>query len=158
MSTLQEIIPRIFIPHVPVLRPARSLPSTAGYAPVTPPPRHHIPYWILHRPTLANSMMEQLRTYLTTAPGCNMSPSPRLQDRITGLPMDILETPAGELSSEDTTEKLWDFNFFPVIRLAVKEVDQHATPSTTEVETTIHSHTPDELICPTSNTSPRLHY
>jgi hypothetical protein len=87
-----------------------------------------------------------------------MPPSTHLQHRVTSLPNDILDTPAGELSTEDTTEKLWDFAFFPVIRYAVKDVDQHAKPSTTEVITTLYSPTPDDLICPTSSTSPRLHY
>src|SRR5687768_6691164 len=48
MTTLQQIIPQVSIPHVPVLRPPPSAPSTAPYAPFTAPPEHHVPYWILH--------------------------------------------------------------------------------------------------------------
>lgn len=159
MSTLQEIIPQVLIPHVPDLRPhPNSAPSTARYAPLTAPPRHHVPYWILHSPTLADSMMERLRTYLTTAPGGNMPPSRQLQQWLDDLPGNLLDTPSGELSSEETTTQLWDVDLFPLIRYAVKDVDQNPTRPTKVVRSTLYSQTPDALICPTSGASPRLHY
>jgi hypothetical protein len=157
MSTLQEIIPQVLIPHVPDLRPPPSVPSTAGYAPLTAPPRYHVPYWILHSPTLADSMMEGLRIYGTTAPGGNMPPSRQLQQRVDDLPDNLLETPAGELSSEETTTQLWDIYLFPLIRYAVKDMDQNPTLPTTVVRRTLYSQTLDALICPTSGSSPRLH-
>jgi hypothetical protein len=157
MSTLQEIIPQVLIPHVPDLRPPPSVPSTAGYAPLTAPPRHHVPYWILHSPTLADSMMEGLRIYLTTAPGGNMPTSRQLQQRVDDLPDNLLETPAGELSSEETTTQLWDIYLFPLIRYAVKDMDQNPTLPATVVRRTLYSQTLDALICPTSGSSPRLH-
>jgi hypothetical protein len=158
MSTLQEIIPQVLIPHIPDLRPPPSVPSTAGYAPLTAPPRHHVPYWILHSPALADSMMERLRTYLTTAPGGNMLPSRQLHQRLDDLPDDLLDTAAGELSSEETTTQLWDSCLFPLIRFAVKDTDQNPTRPATVVRRTLYSQTPDALIGPTSGTSPRLHY
>ncbi len=157
MTTLQETIPQVLIPHVPVLRPTPSAPSTAGYAPLTAPPQGHIPYWILHSPTLANSMMDRLRTYLTTAPGGGMPPSRQLQQCLNDLPDNLLETPAGELSSEETTTQLWNIYLFPLIRYAVKDVDQNPTLPATRVRRTIYSQTPEALICPTQGTSPRLH-
>jgi hypothetical protein len=156
MSTLQEI-PQVSIPHVPDLRPPPSVPSTARYAPLTAPPGHHVPYWILHTPTLADSMMERLRTYLMTAPGGSMPPSRQLQQRVDDLPDDLLDTSAGELSSEETTTQLWDSCLFPLIRYAVKEVDQNPTRPALVVRRTLYSQTPDALICPSSGTSPRLH-
>ena len=157
MNTLQEIIPQIVIPHVPQLRPARSTPSTAGYAPATAPPEHHVPYWIIHSPSLANSMMEDLRQYLTTAPGRDMPPSPDLQLGINRLPARLLDTPARQLSTEETTSLLWSSYFLPIVRDAVTEVDQNPMGPTLEVERTLYSQTPDALISPTDGTSPRLH-
>ena len=154
MSTLQEVIPQISIPHVPDQRQPPSRPTTAPYAPVAPPPRHHVPYWIAHSASLADWMMQSLQAYLTTAPGGNMLPSRRLQHRIEDLPV---PTPAGELSSEETTAQLWDYNIFPVIRYAVQEVDQNPTLPSTKVGTTLYSQTPDALICPTQDAPPRLH-
>ena len=156
-STLEEIIPQVVIPHLPNLRSPPSVPSTAGYAPLTAPPQHHVPYWILHSPTLADSMMEGLRTYLTTAPGGNMPPSRQLRQRVDDLPDNLLETPAGELSSEETTTQLWDIYLFPLIRHAVKEIDQNSTLPTIVVRRTLYSQTPDALICPSLGSSPRLH-
>jgi hypothetical protein len=156
-STIQEIIPQVLIPHVPDLRPPPSVPSTTGFAPLTAPPRHHVPYWILHSPTLADSMMEGLRTYLTTAPGGNRLPSRQLRQRVDDLPAELLETSAGELSSEETTTQLWGIHLFPLIRYAVKDVDQNPTLPTTVARSTLYSQIPDALICPASNTSPRLH-
>jgi hypothetical protein len=157
MNTLQEILPEVLIPHVPELRPPPSTPSTAGYAPFTAPPEHHVPYWILHSPTLADAMMEELRRYLTTAPGGNMSPSPHLQQAVNRLPDNLLDTAAGELSGEETTTQLWDICLFPLIRDAVKEVDENPTRPALAVRRTLYSQTPDALISPTSGTSPRLH-
>jgi hypothetical protein len=157
MRTLKEVIPQVLIPHIPDLRRPPSAPTTARYAPLTAPPRHHVPYWILHSPTLAASMMTRLRTYLATAPGGNMAPSPQLLQRVDDLADDLLDTPARELSSEETTSQLWDMCLFLLIRYAVKEVDQNRTRPTTEVRRTLYSQTPDALICPTAGTSPRLH-
>ena len=158
MSTLQEIIPQILIPHVPDLIPSPSLPSTTRYAPLTAPPQHHVPYWILHSPTLAESMTKSLRTYLMTAPGSNMSPGPELQLRLNRLQNNVLETPAGQLCSEQTTTLLWDYDLFPLIRYAVQEVDQNPTLPVIQVPgITLYSKTPDALICPTPGASPRLH-
>jgi hypothetical protein len=159
MSNLQEIIPQVLIPHVPNLRPNPSVSSTqaAAYAPLTAPPRHHVPYWTLHSPTLADEMMQGLRTYLPTAPGGNMPPSPHLQYIINRLPAELLQTSAGVLSTEETTTQLWDFCFRPIIRYAVQDVDQNPTLPTTVVRRTLYCQTPDALICSNSDTSPRLH-
>ena len=157
MNTLQEIVPGFSIPHIPELRPTPSRPSTAGYAPLTAPPEPCVPYWILHSPTLANLMMDDLRRYLTTAPGGSILPSPCLREAVNGLPDDLLDTTAGELSSEETTTQLWDLCLWPIIRYAVKEVDQHPTRPISEVRRTLYSHTPDALICPVKGTLPRLH-
>jgi len=79
MGTLQEIIPQVSIPHVPDLRSLPfTPPSAARYAPFTAPARQHVPYWILHDPTLANSMMERLRAYLKTAPGRDLPSTPTI--------------------------------------------------------------------------------
>jgi hypothetical protein len=154
MGTLQEIIPKISIPHVPDQIQPPSRLSTARYAPVTAPPRHHVPYWIAHSAGLADWIMQSLRTYLTTAPGGNMPPSRHLS-----LHIDELEdaTPAGELSSEETTTQLWDSNLLPVIRYAVKDVDRNPTLPAIQVRRTLYSQTPDALLCPTPGASPRLH-
>jgi hypothetical protein len=48
-------------------------------------------------------MMEELRGYMTTTPGRSMLPSSQLQEAINGLPIDLLNTTAGKLSSEETT-------------------------------------------------------
>ncbi|KAF5384079.1 hypothetical protein D9615_003428 [Tricholomella constricta] len=158
MSTLQEIIPSIFIPHIPDLRPPPSAPSTARYAPLAAPPRHHVPYWILHVPTLAESTMERLRIYLTTAPGGSIPPSRQLQQCIDNLPDNLRDTSFGELSSEETVNELWGFYLFPLIRYAVQDVDQNPTRPAKIVRSTLYSQTPDALICPTSSSSPCLHY
>jgi hypothetical protein len=157
MNTLQDIVPELLIPHVPELRPAPSAPSTEGYAPLSAPPQHHVPYWILHSPTLADSMMEELRRYLTTAPGGSMAPSSTLQLTVNELPDELLETSAGELSSEETTTQLWGIHLFPLIRYAVTEVDQNPTRPTLVMKRTLYSQTSDTLICPASGTLPRLH-
>ena len=101
--------------------------------------------------------MQSLRTYLTTAPGGNMPPSHQLQQRVDDLPDDLLDTSAGELSGEETTTQLWETCLFPLIRYAVKDVDQNPTRPHTVVRRTFYSQTPDALTCPTSGTSPRLH-
>ena len=92
-----------------------------------------------------------------TAPGGNMPPSHQLQQRVDDLPDDLLDTAAGELTSEETTTQLWDSCLFPLIRYAVKEVDQNPTRPALVVRRTLYSQTPDALICPSSGTSPRLH-
>ena len=157
MNTLEQFIPQILIPHVPNLVQPPSQPSTAPYAPLTAPPRHHVPYWIVHSPRLADWMMQQLRTYLTTAPGGDLPPSDRLQECVNHLPNDLLDTPAGELSSEETTKQLWENCLFPVIRHAVKDVDRNPTGPRIVVRTAAYSQTPDALICPAVDTPPRLH-
>jgi len=86
-----------------------------------------------------------------------MPPSRQLQQRVDDLPDDLLETPVRELSSEETTTQLWNIYLFPLIRYAVKDVDQNPTLPTTAVRRTLYSQTPDALTCPTSGTSPRLH-
>jgi hypothetical protein len=115
------------------------------------------PYWIPHSLTLAGSMMEELRRYLTTAPGGNMPPSSRLQQIGNGLPDDLLNTAACELSSEGTTAQLWDSCLFPLIRYAVKEVDQNPTRPALVVRRTLYNQISDTRICPSSGSSPRLH-
>jgi hypothetical protein len=155
--SLQETIPQILIPHIPELREPPSQPTTAGYAPVMAPPRHHVPYWILHSPTLAASMMERLLAYLPTAPGGNSPPSTLLQLLIERLPASLQDTPSGELSSEETTAQLWEFTLFHIIRYAVQEVDQNPTGPSTVLRRTSYSQTPDALIRPMLGTSPRLH-
>jgi len=148
-NTLQEIVSQILIPQVPAQRQPPSRSSTAPYAPITAPPRHHLPYWIVHSADLAESMMQRLRAYLPTAPGGNMPPSPQLTHCIDNLPEDLLDTPAGELSSEETTAQLWDILLLPLIRYAVKDVDQNPAKPAIKVRRTLYSQTPDALICPT---------
>jgi hypothetical protein len=150
-------IPEVLIPHVPTLRPPPFTQSTASYAPLAAPPQHHVPYWILHSPTLADSMMEDLRRYLTTAPGSNIPLGPHLQYAVNSLPDDLLDTAAGEISSPETTTQLWDICLFPLIRGAVKVVDKNLTRPALVVRRTLYSQTPDTLICPAKGTSPRLH-
>ena len=86
-----------------------------------------------------------------------MPPSRQLRQRLEDLPDNLLETPAGELSSEETTSQLWDIYLFPLIRYAVEDVDQNPTLPAIQVRRTAYSQTPDALICPTPGTSPRLH-
>jgi len=157
MATLLEIIPQILIPHLPDQRQPPSQPTTARYAPVAAPPQHHVPYWIAHSPSLADWMMQSLHAYLMTAPGSNIPPSRQLRQCINDLPDNLLETPAGELSSEETTSHLWDIYLFPLIRYAVRDVDQNLTLPAIQVRRTLYSQTPDVLICPTKDTPPRLH-
>jgi hypothetical protein len=115
MSTLQEIIPQVLIPDIPDLQLPPSIPSTTGYAPLTAPPRHHVPYWILHSPALADSMIERLQMHLMTMLGGNMLPSHQLHQQLNDLPDDLLDTAAGKLSSEETMTQLWDSCLFPLI-------------------------------------------
>ena len=157
MSTLQETIPRVLIPHIPELRVPPSRSTTAAYAPLTAPPRHHVPYWLLHSPTLAAWMMEGLLAYLPTGPGGNLPPSNLLQQLIEHLPASLKDTPSGELSTEETTAQFWDFTLFHIIRRAVQEVDQNPTGPSIAVRRTLYSQTPDTLISPMSGASPRLH-
>jgi len=160
MGTLQEIIPQVSIPHVPDLRPLPfTPPSAARYAPFTAPARQHVPYWILHDPTLANSMMERLRAYLKTAPGRDLPPSPRLQQFLDNLSDDLLHTPYGELSSEETTTDLWKIYILQLIRYAVRDIDQNPTLPVKPLTTpTLYSKTGDFLISSTPDTSPCLYY
>jgi hypothetical protein len=72
-------------------------------------------------------MMEELRRYLMTAPSGSMLPSSRLREAVNGLPDNLLDTATGELSSEETTTQLWNICLFPLIRNAVKEVDENPT-------------------------------
>lgn len=72
----------------------------------------------------------------------------------------MLETPAGELSSEETTTLLWDYDLSPLIRYAVKEVDQYPTLPAVQVRRTLYSQTPDAFDMSHlghSGTSPHLH-
>ncbi|KIM87548.1 hypothetical protein PILCRDRAFT_95786 [Piloderma croceum F 1598] len=156
MAILQEIIPEMSIPFLPELVPSPSR-STAGYAPTMIPPRQQVPYWILHSPSLADSMMQELHEYLATAPGAHMPPSAELQGRTSQLPTDLHNTPTGSLGCEKTTTELWDYCLFRNIRLSVQEVDQNATQPMTLANTTLYSQTPDTLICPEQGTPPRLH-
>jgi hypothetical protein len=160
MGTLQEIIPQVSIPHVPDLRPLPFTPPFAArYAPFTAPARQHVPYWIPHDPSLADLMMERLRVYLTTAPGGNLPPSLRFQQYLDYLPEDLLTTFTGALSTEDTTNELWDRCFWPRIRYAVKDVDRNDTLAVGLLKNwTLYSETPNALFSPASGTSPRLHY
>ena len=132
MAILQEIIPEMSIPFLPELVPS-PLRSTAGYAPTMIPPRQQVPYWILHSPSLAGSMMQELHEYLATAPGAHMPPSAELQGRTSQLPTDLHNTPTGSLGCEKTTTELWDYCLFRNIRLSVQEVDQNATQPMTLV-------------------------
>ena len=68
-------------------------------------------------------MMDDLPRYLTTAPGGSILPSPCLREAVNGLPYDLLDTTAGELSSKETATQLWDLCLWPIIYYAVKEVD-----------------------------------
>lgn len=158
MTTLQQIIPQIFIPHLPPKRPIRSQPRTAGYAPTAAPPQHHVPYWIRYDPTLADSMMQKLQAYLPTAPGGNFPPSPRLQNYLNCLPEDLLRAGLGHLSTEETTVEFWDYCLFDRIRYAVMEIDQNDALPAEEAIRTLYDHTPDALILPLPNTPPALHY
>ena len=160
MATLQELIPQVSIPHVPELKPLLfTPPSAACYAPFTAPPRQHVPYWILHDPTLANSMMERLRAYLETAPGGDLLPSHRLQYLLDNLCDDLLSTPDRELSSEETTSGLWNSYILQLIRYAVEDIDQNPTLPVKPLTTpTLYSETRDFLISSTPDTSPRLYY
>jgi len=105
-------------------------------------------------PTVKDWMMHSFRAYSTTAPGGNIPPSRLLSLRIDDLPD---ATPAGELSSEETTTQFWDYSLFPLIRYAVRNVDQNSTLPAIKVRPTLYSQTPDALICPTRIASPRLH-
>ena len=156
-NTLQTIIPEIVIPQVPVLRQPPSQSSTAPYAPINGPPQRHVPYWILHDPTLADTMMEKLRAYLPTAQGSTMSPSTRLQSRLTDLQNSMFQTPARELRSEATTSLFWLSDLFPIIGSSVSEVDQNPTLPAMDVSRTLYNQTPDGVIRPTEDASPRLH-
>ena len=156
-DTLQTIIPGIIIPQVPVLRLPPSQPSTAPYAPINGPPQHHVPYWIIHDPTLAATMMERLRAYLLTAQGSTMSPSTRLRSRLTDLQNSLFQTPVRELRGEATTSLFWSTDLFPIIGSAVSEVDQNPTLPAMDPSRTLYSQTPDGVIRPTEDDSPRLH-
>ena len=154
-NTLETIIPGIVIPQVPVLRQPPSQPSTAPYAPVNGPPRHHVPYWILHDPTLADTMMERLRTYLPTAQGGTMPPSPLLQFRLLALQNNVFQI--HELTSEFSTFTFWIGDLFPIIGSAVCEVDQNAGLPVTNGNRTLYSQTPDGVISPTAGALSRLY-
>ena len=156
-KTLQTIIPAIVIPQVPVLRPPPSQPSTDPYAPINGPPQHHVPYWILHDPTLADTMMGRLRTYLPTAPGGIMSPSLLLELRLMALQNGLFQTPARELRSEATTSLFWLTDLFPIIGSSVSEVDQNSTLPAMDLGRTLYNQTPDGVIRPTEDASPRLY-
>jgi hypothetical protein len=104
-------------------------------------------------------MMERLRVYLTTAPGGNLSPSLRLQQYLDYLSEDLLTTFTGALSTEETTNELWARYLWPRIRYAVRDVNQNDTLAVGLLKSwTLYSETPDTLISPTSDSSPRLHY
>ncbi len=156
-NTLRTIIPAIVIPQVPVLRQPPSQPSTAPYAPINGPPRHHVPYWIIHDPTLADRMMEGLRAYLPTAQGNTMSPSPLLQFRLVALQNSMFQTPVRELRGEATTSLFWSSDLFPIIAALVSEVDQNPTLPAMDPSRTVYNQTPDGVIRPTEDASPRLH-
>ena len=123
---------------------AEAAPFQTIESPYIAPPEHHVPCWTLHCPTLTDSMMQELHRYLLTAPSGNMPPSPHLQVAINRLPNNLLDTSAGELSSEETTSRLWHVCLFkPIICDAVQEVDENYTwPVTLEEERTLYSQTP----------------
>lgn len=112
MGTLLEIR-QISIPHIPDLRQPPSRPSTATYAPVTALSRRPV----LDRPCSKSCRLDDAkpsrvfnvkrRHLAVTCP-----PSRQLRQCIDDLPDNLLETPAGELSSKETTSHLWDIYLF----------------------------------------------
>jgi hypothetical protein len=123
VADLGEITPGITVPCIPELVPTPSQ-ATLSYSPIAVPPHKHVPYCILHDPSLADSMMERLRTYLPTAPGALMPPSPHLQGCISMLELDILSIPSGSLGIEETTTQLWE-RLFRTIQFSVREIDRN---------------------------------
>ena len=84
---------------------------------------------------------------------------PRLQQFLDNLSDDLLHTPYGELSSEETTTDLWNIYILQLIRYAVRDIDQNPTLPVKPLTTpTLYSETRDFLISSTQDTSPCLYY